>query len=208
MLDMIYRYKVSIVVILMRPEESRIKISKWIPYFPLSDDIFKTSNYIVTRTKYMDVDKNMISESEYSIHNGKDELFNFTILHYQGWPDKNIPCEHRSIYELYTKIMNIDTDNYIAIHCSGGIGRSGTLGLIIYLIDTINLFPSFDPIARLGYLRKHRYKAVQTYSQFVFALLVVFDHFKKKIDDMDPNAYQKFYNMARRIFVKDGCLKT
>uniref|UniRef100_A0A0N5C2Z5 Tyrosine-protein phosphatase domain-containing protein n=1 Tax=Strongyloides papillosus TaxID=174720 RepID=A0A0N5C2Z5_STREA len=203
MIDMIYRYKVSLVVVLVKPQEALPDADKWYPYFPQSKELLKTGNYTVSRINYSAVDANMISESEYIIDNQKDKPFNFKILHYQGWPDHGVPSNHKTIYELYKRIIKLDASNYIAIHCSAGIGRTGTLALIIYMIDTINSYANFDPIARLKCLRESRYRAVQTFNQFLFAILVVYEHYKDIIDDMDPGAYKKFLKMAQDSFNKD-----
>uniref|UniRef100_A0A0K0EZC7 Tyrosine-protein phosphatase domain-containing protein n=1 Tax=Strongyloides venezuelensis TaxID=75913 RepID=A0A0K0EZC7_STRVS len=201
MLDMIFRYKVSTIVVLVKPEEAE---HKWIPYFPLGNEVFDSDNYTVTKSSEKAVDKNHISESEYFLDGKRGEgRFKFTILHYRGWPDKTIPSEHMSIYALYKRIVNLGFDDYIAIHCSAGIGRTGTLALIMYLIDTVNSFPTFNPLARLLSIRQNRYGAVQKFNQFVFALLVVFEHFKKQIDMMDPGAYKKLYKMAQNAFKKE-----
>ena len=87
MLDMIYNHKVSLIVILLRPDEGPPKNNKWLPYLPQSNEVLKTRNYIITRTKYIDVDKHMIAESEYTINKLNDKSFNFKLLHYQEWPD-------------------------------------------------------------------------------------------------------------------------
>uniref|UniRef100_A0A0N5BTF7 Tyrosine-protein phosphatase domain-containing protein n=1 Tax=Strongyloides papillosus TaxID=174720 RepID=A0A0N5BTF7_STREA len=201
MLDMIFRHKVSIIVVLVKPEEAD---HKWIPYFPVGNEVFATDNYTVTKSNEKAVDKNHISESEYFLDGKRGEgRFKFTILHYRGWPDKSIPSEHMSIYALYKRIISFGSDDYIAIHCSAGIGRTGTLALIMYLIDTVNFFPTFNPLARLLCIRQHRYGAVQKFNQFVFALLVVFEHFKKQIDMMDPGAYKRLNKMAQNAFKKE-----
>uniref|UniRef100_A0A0K0G0C1 Tyrosine phosphatase n=1 Tax=Strongyloides venezuelensis TaxID=75913 RepID=A0A0K0G0C1_STRVS len=117
MLDKILRYKITVVIILVKPDESTVPEKKWIPYFPE--------------------------------HKKGLGILKFTVIHYQRWPDKSISSEHRNIRELYNIIIDLRSDDYIAIHCGAEIGRTGTLALIIYLIDTINYFPTFDPIARL-----------------------------------------------------------
>uniref|UniRef100_A0A0K0EZR9 Glycoprotein n=1 Tax=Strongyloides venezuelensis TaxID=75913 RepID=A0A0K0EZR9_STRVS len=207
MLDMIFRYEISLVVVLVKPEEASPKYNKWTQYFPDSNTTLMFDSYFVTRTNCKGIDANCISESQYVIEGNNGEgKFNFTVLNYHGWPDKSIPPEHLSIYELYKRIISFNTDNYIAIHCSAGVGRTGTLALIMYLIDTISLFPAFNPVARLRFLRQHRYGAVQRYNQFVFALLVVFQHYKENIDEMDSDAFGRFYNLAREIFMRDGCI--
>uniref|UniRef100_A0A0N5BFX0 Tyrosine-protein phosphatase domain-containing protein n=1 Tax=Strongyloides papillosus TaxID=174720 RepID=A0A0N5BFX0_STREA len=204
MLDMILRYKVTVVVVLVKPEEAADPHRKWVPYFPTQTHTLETANFSVLRMKIKELDKHFISEVEYQLRSKKGlPEMNFTILHYQGWPDKSIPSEHKSIYSLYKRIISVRTDDYVAIHCSAGIGRTGTLALIMYLIDTINYFPTFDPIERLKCLREHRYLAVQKYNQFVFALVVVFEHYKKQIDDMDADAYDKFLEVAENLYKKE-----
>uniref|UniRef100_A0A0K0ETX7 Tyrosine-protein phosphatase domain-containing protein n=1 Tax=Strongyloides venezuelensis TaxID=75913 RepID=A0A0K0ETX7_STRVS len=200
MLDMIYRYSVHVVVVLVKPEEDNPKYNKWSHYFPKDTEVFKTENYTVTRIRHVPLDKDRISESEYLLENNRDVPHKFTIFNYQGWPDKDVPCEHISFYNLYKRIVNFPHKGYIAIHCSDGIGRTGTLAFIMYLIDTINEHPSFDPIARLKFLRGHRYLAIQKFNQFVFALLVVFEHFKKKIIKMEPSAFDNFCTLAYDLF--------
>uniref|UniRef100_A0A0N5BPU2 Tyrosine-protein phosphatase domain-containing protein n=1 Tax=Strongyloides papillosus TaxID=174720 RepID=A0A0N5BPU2_STREA len=204
MLDMILRYKITLVVILVKPEEATGERKKWLPYFPEKDQSFETKNFRVSKLNFKGLDKDFTTETECNLKNKKDNSeMKFTLLHYQGWPDKSVPSEHMSIYSLYKRIISLRTGDYIGIHCSAGIGRTGTLALIMYLIDTINVFPTFDPIARLKCLREHRYLAVQKYSQFVFALMVVFEHYKKQINDMDAEAYEKFMTMAEKLVKKE-----
>uniref|UniRef100_A0A0K0FP53 Tyrosine-protein phosphatase domain-containing protein n=1 Tax=Strongyloides venezuelensis TaxID=75913 RepID=A0A0K0FP53_STRVS len=170
MLDMILKYKIGVVVILVKPEEATGSERKWVPYYPTEHYELDTPNFNLTRISLNKLDENLIVESKYQIRSRTDdEGISFHILHYQG--------------------------------CAG-IGRTGTLALIMYLIDTINYFPTFDPIARLKCLREHRYLAVQKHNQFVFALLVVFEHYKKEIDEMDEDAYAKFLGIAKNLFNK------
>uniref|UniRef100_A0A0N5BKT6 Tyrosine-protein phosphatase domain-containing protein n=1 Tax=Strongyloides papillosus TaxID=174720 RepID=A0A0N5BKT6_STREA len=204
MLDMILRYKVSLIVILVKPEEANGPQKKWVPYYPTKHYELDTPNFTLSRIMLNKLDENFIVESRYQVRSKKtNEAVAFNILHYQAWPDTSIPSEHKSVYGLYKKIVSLRTDDYVAIHCSAGIGRTGTLALIMYLIDTINYFPTFDPITRLKCLREHRYLAIQKHNQFVFALLVVFEHYKKEIDEMDDGAYERFLAIAENLFNKE-----
>uniref|UniRef100_A0A0K0F3L2 Protein-tyrosine-phosphatase n=1 Tax=Strongyloides venezuelensis TaxID=75913 RepID=A0A0K0F3L2_STRVS len=204
MLDMILKYKIGVVVILVKPEEATGSEKKWVPYYPTEHYELDTPSFTLKRISMNKLDENFIAESKYQLTSKKTQKgTSFSILHYQGWPDTSIPSEHKSVYELYKKIINLRNDDYVAIHCSAGIGRTGTLALIMYLIDTINYFPTFDPIARLKCLREHRYLAVQKHNQFVFALLVVFEHYKKEIDEMDEGAYGRFLGIAENLFNKE-----
>uniref|UniRef100_A0A0N5CI75 Tyrosine-protein phosphatase domain-containing protein n=1 Tax=Strongyloides papillosus TaxID=174720 RepID=A0A0N5CI75_STREA len=160
MLDMILRYKVTVVV-LVKPEEASASEKKWVPYFPDQHQVFETSNFCVSKINFKGLDKDFTTETECHLKNKKDNSeMKFTILHYQGWPEKNIPSEHMSIYSLYKRIISLRTDDYMAIHCSLRIGRTNILPLTIYLIDIISCFPTSNSIARLKCLREYRYLTV------------------------------------------------
>lgn len=60
------------------------------------------------------------------------------------------------------------------------------------MIESMNPLVPFNPVNCLAFVRQHRILAVQTRRQFVFALLVVVEHYKEKIDKMDPDAYGRF----------------
>uniref|UniRef100_A0A0K0E6P6 TYR_PHOSPHATASE_2 domain-containing protein n=1 Tax=Strongyloides stercoralis TaxID=6248 RepID=A0A0K0E6P6_STRER len=128
---------------------------------------------------------------------GKTVLY--CIVSEQKRPDLSIPTEKKSLHELYKRIVQLYANTHIAIHCSNGIGRTGTVALIIYMIDVIKSKSSFDPIKCLAKIREHRCKTVQTSSQFVFALSILYEHFKDQIDRMDKKAYENFMSLAGEI---------
>ncbi|CEF64478.1 Protein-tyrosine phosphatase, receptor/non-receptor type domain and Protein-tyrosine/Dual specificity phosphatase domain and Protein-tyrosine phosphatase, catalytic domain-containing protein [Strongyloides ratti] len=199
MYDMIFRYKIGIIVVLVSVKEITKK-DKCYAYFPTNVKEKKLSRYTVMFIGKKIDNENHIIEYDYTILNKEKISHNFKILQYVNWPDKIIPNESKTIHELYKKIINLDNNCYIAIHCSAGIGRTGTLALAIYMIDMIISGKSFDPIKCLETLRSHRYKAVQNKMQFIFSLSIVYEHFKNKIDEMDPEAYKNFTTMSKKIF--------
>ncbi|CEF66422.1 Protein-tyrosine phosphatase, receptor/non-receptor type domain and Protein-tyrosine/Dual specificity phosphatase domain and Protein-tyrosine phosphatase, catalytic domain-containing protein [Strongyloides ratti] len=199
MYDMIFRYKIGIIVILVNVKEITVQ-NKCFPYFPTDAKEMKGGKYTVMYIDKKVDDLNHIIEYDFTIHNDKNVTNNFKILHYTNWPDKSIPNESKTIHELYRRIINLYNDRHVAIHCSAGVGRTGTLALAIYMIDMINSCKAFDPIKFLDTLRSYRYKAVQNKSQFIFSLSIVYEHFRNKIDEMDPEAYNNFTTMSKNIF--------
>uniref|UniRef100_A0A0N5C0X1 Tyrosine-protein phosphatase domain-containing protein n=1 Tax=Strongyloides papillosus TaxID=174720 RepID=A0A0N5C0X1_STREA len=204
MFDMIYKHNVAVIIILLRPDEAPPDGDKWVPYLPTSNEILKTQKYVVKCKKYSEDCMNMIFESEYTIEKSKEKPITFRIFHYHGWPDKGVPSNHKDVYELIKKIQSCDPKNYVAINCSSGIGRSGTIAFILHLIDTFSSYINFEPIERLRTLRENRYKSVQTFSQFVFAILIVYEHFKDHIDNMDPRLYPNFVKLTQKVFKDDN----
>uniref|UniRef100_A0A0K0E261 Tyrosine-protein phosphatase domain-containing protein n=1 Tax=Strongyloides stercoralis TaxID=6248 RepID=A0A0K0E261_STRER len=200
MFDMIYRKKVGIVVVLISKEEME-KGEKCFPYLSTDKNEVSFGTYSLLYKGHEAGLNNFFIEYNYLIMNNTSKIkHTFKLLHYINWSDRSIPYENKSLYGLYKRITELYDNRHIAIHCSNGVGKTGTLALIIYMIDIIQSKSPFDPIKCLAKIRQHRYKAVQTTSQFVFALSILYEHFKKQIDDMDEKAYENFMSIAERIY--------
>uniref|UniRef100_A0A0N4ZJI3 Spheroidin n=1 Tax=Parastrongyloides trichosuri TaxID=131310 RepID=A0A0N4ZJI3_PARTI len=91
MLDMIYRYRVGIIVLLVNPQERNGHAPKWSPYFPVENDQISTRFYIVNKISEKPVDMYNISETNYAVAiKGNTNCYNcFKIYHYVAWPDKS-----------------------------------------------------------------------------------------------------------------------
>uniref|UniRef100_A0A0K0EBW0 Protein-tyrosine-phosphatase n=1 Tax=Strongyloides stercoralis TaxID=6248 RepID=A0A0K0EBW0_STRER len=199
-LDMIYRYKIGIVVALVNNNEMG-KEDKCFGYLLTGMAPVSFGNYSLMYKRHRSDQNRFFIEYDYSVADNASEIIhNFKILHYINWPDSGIPVERQSLLGLYNRIIELYDNQHIAIHCSAGIGRTGTLALIIYMIDVINSQKFFDPIKCLVKIRQHRCKAVQTVSQFVFALSILYERFKEQIDTMDKGAYKYFMNLAENIY--------
>uniref|UniRef100_A0A0K0DSP4 Protein-tyrosine-phosphatase n=1 Tax=Strongyloides stercoralis TaxID=6248 RepID=A0A0K0DSP4_STRER len=202
MLDMIHRYQIGIIVILVNKQEmdEGEKCFNYL-YKDRGEKPFGTYNLLFRSCQA--VSNNYFCEYYYSVIDKTSRLVHsFKVLHYTIWPDKGIPTESQSLHGLYKRIIELCDNSHIAIHCSNGIGRTGTLALIIHMIDVIKSKAPFDPIKCLATVRKYRCKAVQTKPQFVFALAVVYEHFKNEIEEMDKKAYGKFMAVAEKYLGK------
>jgi len=65
----------------------------------------------------------------------------FKVFHYPI-RDFGIPASTISLYMLIIKLIDILKSKSILIHCSGGVGRSGTV-LVALLVTILNRAPSF-----------------------------------------------------------------
>lgn len=89
------------------------------------------------------------------------------IKHYQyiAWPDFKCPM----IASLLKMIDIINADKGIkCIHCSAGVGRTGTFMTIDYCLNKINNNESFNIVETIKLLRSQRLSMVQTKEQFSF----------------------------------------
>lgn len=59
------------------------------------------------------------------------------------------------------------------VHCSAGIGRTGTVLLVSLMLDSLDQDDSMDPIEDLAHLRNCRARLVETYAQYDLALQIL-----------------------------------
>jgi protein tyrosine phosphatase len=50
-----------------------------------------------------------------------------TLAHFEGWPDMGVPANANGVRAIITFIESMRDDAPIFVHCSAGIGRTGTL---------------------------------------------------------------------------------
>uniref|UniRef100_A0A0N4Z8T2 Tyrosine-protein phosphatase domain-containing protein n=1 Tax=Parastrongyloides trichosuri TaxID=131310 RepID=A0A0N4Z8T2_PARTI len=195
MYDMLVRCNVGIIVILASSQELHGGAPKWHHYLPLDNKPLETPNFSIVRTGGKLTDRNNISETYYTISTKTDQKVtsNFKVFHYDSWPDKSAPIKTFDILELYTRVLNDENAlRHIVVHCTTGIGRTGTFVLMFHMLDTIQTHGWFNPLKSLDFVRKHRYLAVQTQHQFCFAISSVLNYFREELVKIDEMAVTKF----------------
>ncbi|XP_046582362.1 uncharacterized protein LOC124289761 isoform X1 [Haliotis rubra] len=93
-----------------------------------------------------------------------------TQYHYTAWPDKGVPRSPWSLLDFRDKVMNFRTasDSPVVVHCSAGIGRTGTFIALQYLKEEAELSALQDVYTCVWNLRHQRVNMVQTKNQYVF----------------------------------------
>jgi len=99
-----------------------------------------------------------------------------TQFHFLSWPDGNIPTSTRAILEFRRKVNKSYRGRScpMIVHCSDGVGRSGTYVLIDMVLNRMTKgSKEIDIAATLEHIRDQRSGMVQTRSQFEFCLMAV-----------------------------------
>jgi len=99
-----------------------------------------------------------------------------TQFHFLSWPDGTIPTSTRAILEFRRKVNKSYRGRScpMIIHCSDGVGRSGTYVLIDMVLNRMTKgSKEIDIAATLEHIRDQRSGMVQTRSQFEFCLMAV-----------------------------------
>jgi netrin-G3 ligand len=103
--------------------------------------------------------------------------------HYTTWPDHGVPSSTAALGGMIRKIRvargpggTCDAvKGPMLVHCSAGVGRTGTLIAIDINLDSVADRGSVDPLATLNKMRRQRSTMVQTEEQYIFIYKSLFD---------------------------------
>jgi protein tyrosine phosphatase len=193
---MIVENKVSLIVMLCNLEESnRVKCHQYWPNENKSKD-FK----LFTINHESEKNNKVIYERKFSVNykDNKDEKFSVTQIHYTAWPDHGVPSLDKTYnhFETMFKYVSIAKVNPVAVHCSAGIGRTGTFMSSYKLWYEIN--------KRYNYLKSIQDKSdgVDEQPDFKFSI------FKTVLKAKDSRChsvenikqYEFIYKLVKKIF--------
>jgi len=125
--------------------------------------------------------------------------------HWVGWPDHGVPSEEE--YENIEKLIDIiveerknKIEKAICIHCSAGIGRSGTL-IALYNMEQIMRegISKFDEVkitvfGTVRRLREQRWGMVNTPDQYAFIYKHISEKIEKQLKELEGNKEKESSN--------------
>lgn len=116
-------------------------------------------------------------------------------IQYLGWPDHGIPEKHQfedfdKLFEhtlaAYNSIKAEESTKKIGLHCSAGIGRTGTLLSLLHAVANIQKqkeegekITKISVFSTVRKLREHRFHLVQSDSQYYFIYEYLSAYLKK-----------------------------
>ena len=170
---MIEEYECNIIIMLCNiVEGGREKCAKY------WDEKNKMNNYSIHSNKDIIRELKLINKKS-----GKEK--NLIQIHFTGWPDHGIPdTSDDKIFEVFEEMIKL-VDQYkgngpIVVHCSAGVGRTGTFISMYYLDKEIKTqikekkeiirFNIFNLVRKL---KEMRICLVQSNSQYNFIYLFV-----------------------------------
>lgn len=176
---MVLQQKSHIVVMLTQcNERRRVKCDH---YWPFTEE----------PVAYGEVTVEMMSETdspEWTIRNFRlgyaDETQDVLHFNYTSWPDHGVPTVNaiESILQ-FVQIVRQQvnrTTGPIIVHCSAGVGRTGTFIALDRLMQHIQEHEYVDILGLVSEMRSHRLSMVQTEEQYVFIHQCVLLMWKKK----------------------------
>ncbi|XP_004647265.1 tyrosine-protein phosphatase non-receptor type 2 isoform X2 [Octodon degus] len=175
---MVWQQKSKAVVMLNRVvEKESVKCAQ---YWPTDDKemVFKETGF---RVKLLSEDV----KSYYTVHLlqleniNSDETRTISHFHYTTWPDFGVPESPASFLNFLFKVResgSLDPDHGPAVvHCSAGIGRSGTFSLVDTCLVLMEKGEDINIKQVLLNMRKYRMGLIQTPDQLRFSYMAIIE---------------------------------
>jgi len=199
-------WQVDAVVIIMLTKEvenGKLKCDRYWPDYdcPLTCYPFKVT------LETQDDSNPELATRKFILHNivteESREIFQFQ---YIAWPDHGLPVSTTAFLDLAHKADTANTSNGpIIVHCSAGIGRSGTFCTVHSIIEKLRLDtnektekePEFNIVKTVLFMREQRPGMVQTKEQYMFCYLTLLEECERLF-----HSKQSAHSIAAEIFLE------
>ncbi|XP_040284893.1 receptor-type tyrosine-protein phosphatase H [Bufo bufo] len=166
---MIWEHQVNTIVMLTNcMENGRVKCEH---YWPLDYTPCTYGDITVTVTS-----ETILSEwtiGDFSIKHAKEPGIKYVRhFHFTAWPDHGVPDSTSSIIQFRNLVREYmderKSSGPTVVHCSAGVGRTGTLIALDYLMQQIEKEQCIGIYSFVEKMRIHRNLMVQTEEQYIF----------------------------------------
>ncbi|XP_023651394.1 tyrosine-protein phosphatase non-receptor type 6 [Paramormyrops kingsleyae] len=170
-------------VIVMTTREVEKGRNKCVPYWPELEGSKEVGPYLVTCLSERDASDYKIRVLEISPLDQSDVPRRIWHYQYLSWPDHGVPQEPGGVLSFLTQVnakqMEFHDAGPMIIHCSAGIGRTGTILVIDMLVDIIDakgMDCDIDISKAILMVREQRSGMVQTEAQYKFIYLAMLQY--------------------------------
>uniref|UniRef100_A0A1W7R9B2 protein-tyrosine-phosphatase n=1 Tax=Hadrurus spadix TaxID=141984 RepID=A0A1W7R9B2_9SCOR len=160
-------------------------------------------------TRYGDITVSLLSEQvfvDYTIRtfhcykSGKSHSRQLRQYHYTTWPDHTVPPYPLSIVMMLKCMKRYQRNSTapIVMHCSAGVGRSGTAILLDASLDMIKSEGKVDVLGTLYKMRQQR-NIVENCEQYTFVYRALIDYHFGDVTSNTTQGIILYYNKLRMM---------
>ncbi|VDI45795.1 receptor-type tyrosine-protein phosphatase T [Mytilus galloprovincialis] len=187
----------KIVMVTQLKEGSR---EKCVQYWPdaVNDPMIRSEVKVVGKTLWSPCAKFRLkfwlkflvkSQKERTIHH----------FHFTQWPDHGVPDSIQLVH-FYRKVKLEDCDQYgpIVVHCSAGVGRTGTFIAIDALYEHGKKVNYVNVMEYVQMMRKDRMNMIQTPEQYETVFEALLELFTVQETNIQKNDFSKYMEIQER----------
>jgi len=188
---MVWEHNVTVVVMLTRlVEANKVKADNYLPYDTSLPVQFGDILVEIVGSETSNEDNRYLSKTVKMTKDG--QVKHFTHYHYLDWPDHGVPTPDPMLrmmetvikeQEAYSNNNNTPSGPQV-VHCSAGIGRTGTWIALTHLLEEIQKaseakqVPSFNLMKSIDNLRTQRSGMLTHIDQYQFCYETILSHLK------------------------------
>ncbi|XP_060599714.1 uncharacterized protein LOC132753277 isoform X2 [Ruditapes philippinarum] len=167
---------------------------KCVRYWPETDEPQKYGCYeviMLTEDELPNYTKRHLQATNCKTNEVKD----FQHLHFTAWPDRGVPDNPSVMLQFRDIVMSEHTflDGPILVHCSAGIGRTGTFVALDYLLKQAHVEPKIDLFKTITDMRYQRTNFVQTDIQYEFVHNAIAEALNTKDSEVTEVEFSQYY---------------
>jgi len=163
---MVWEQKSILIVMVTNEEEKRrIKCQR---YWPQPGEL-KFGSFTVKMLGMDELPNYLVRKLSITDEVGEKRVI--THLQYTGWPDHGVPSNSDAILRFCRHARSVvkTSTTPIIVHCSAGVGRSGTFITVDSMLQSIAANRKIDILNFVWSMRMSRIFMIQTEAQYIFA---------------------------------------
>uniref|UniRef100_A0AAY5EBH9 Receptor-type tyrosine-protein phosphatase epsilon n=1 Tax=Electrophorus electricus TaxID=8005 RepID=A0AAY5EBH9_ELEEL len=115
-----------------------------------------------------------------------------TQLHFTSWPDFGVPFSPIGMLKFLKKVKQVNPSygGPIVVHCSAGVGRTGTFIVIDAMIDMMHTEQKIDVFGFVSRIRDQRSQLIQTDMQYSFIYQAILEYYLYGDTELDVSSLE------------------
>ncbi|XP_051530862.1 receptor-type tyrosine-protein phosphatase epsilon-like isoform X2 [Myxocyprinus asiaticus] len=129
---------------------------------------------------------------QYQASDGSKNPRLVTQLHFTSWPDFGVPFSPIGMLKFLKKVKQVNPSyaGPIVVHCSAGVGRTGTFIVIDAMIDMMYTEQKVDVFGFVSRIREQRSQLIQTDLQYSFIYQALLEYFLYGDTELDVSSLE------------------